>query len=301
MTLVPDASSKPRLLERLLCGALVVAAGAALASGCLEPRKQPPYSTETRCASCHGDPDRSGDYLIKSAPPKNLMQESDPSYPGIGAHQIHLNDGDTHLAFACKECHIIPETVSSPGHADDDRPAEVVFGELSKTGGRDPSYNDKTRRCSDTYCHRGADAVWTKPRSSTEACGTCHDLPPASPHPQDENCSHCHSQVVDEDLNIVAKELHVNGEVEYEAPACNTCHGDETSDAPPLDLDGNRSPTAIGVGAHRVHLGGGENGRPLACAECHRVPERTDSPAHADSDRPAGANAVAASHRSCRC
>jgi predicted CxxxxCH...CXXCH cytochrome family protein len=63
---------------------------------------------------------------------------------------------------------------------------------------------------------------------------------------------------------------------------CSTCHGSETSPAPPKDLDGKTNITDRGVGAHQVHLTG-----KVACADCHKVPAAYYDEGHIDSDRPA--------------
>jgi predicted CxxxxCH...CXXCH cytochrome family protein len=57
--------------------------------------------------------------------------------------------------------------------------------------------------------------------------------------------------------------------------------------APPKDLSGNTAVTALGVGAHRVHLAGGDVSRAVACTECHAVPAKEDDPGHRDSALPA--------------
>jgi len=42
-------------------------------AGCLELRETAVESSEVeRCASCHGDPEREGDYLLRAAPPRDL-------------------------------------------------------------------------------------------------------------------------------------------------------------------------------------------------------------------------------------
>lgn len=267
---------------------LLLGMGLGLFPGCLELRKSPTEDdTETRCTSCHGDPERDGDYLLKAAPPSDLWQSSRTTQHGVGAHQIHLNAAETHGAVECGECHVVPETTDAPGHADDERPADVVFGDLAKTGDRDPSYDARTLRCSDTYCHREAAAVWTLPLDSSDACGTCHSLPPPAPHPQSQRCSVCHGEVVDDKMRIIAPESHVNGRVDVEDPGCVRCHGSGDSPAPPPDTEGNVTPSALGVGAHRVHLEGTGSSRRLECEECHQVPSNEDGITH-----PEGAPAV---------
>jgi predicted CxxxxCH...CXXCH cytochrome family protein len=53
---------------------------------------------------------------------------------------------------------------------------------------------------------------------------------------------------------------------------CSRCHGDDTSAAPPLSLDGETATTAPGVGAHRAHLGTSSWHAEMRCDDCHRVP-----------------------------
>lgn len=65
---------------------------------------------------------------------------------------------------------------------------------------------------------------------------------------------------------------------------CSTCHGSETSSAPPGDLNGNTENTARGVGAHQVHLAGNLKGKTMSCAECHVVPGGVYSDGHLDGD-----------------
>ncbi|MEO6600941.1 MAG: CxxxxCH/CxxCH domain-containing protein [Polyangiaceae bacterium] len=251
-------------------------------TGCLEARNDPQASVDTRCSACHGDSSRAGDALLRSAPPRDLSGASLASYPGVGAHLIHLQASATHSAIACTECHIVPKTIDAPGHADSARPAELVFGPLARTDHHSPSYDPIGRNCTDSYCHRDADAVWTEPRPSKEACGTCHGLPPPAPHPQSARCSACHAQVVDEDARIIAPALHVDGKVEFEFGKCSLCHGQGDNPAPPLDASGNSAVSARGVGAHAAHLAGGAFSRPLACNECHQLPREKSPEDHVD-------------------
>ncbi len=256
----------------------------ALASpGCLERRDEPPSDPNvTRCTSCHGDPDRPGDYLARAAPPKDLLQQTDPSYPGVGSHSLHLSASDTHAAIACNECHVIPADVDSPGHADDGPPGDVVFGKIGGNNHSYAAYDGATQTCVDSNCHRAVSGVWSLPRSSAEACGTCHGLPPAAPHPQSDRCDVCHGEVIDADRRFIAPERHVNGIVDYVAGDCKQCHGSDDNAAPPRDTLGNSDFSAIGVGAHQVHLSGGISSRPLECDECHVVPRDVGAPTHAD-------------------
>jgi predicted CxxxxCH...CXXCH cytochrome family protein len=69
---------------------------------------------------------------------------------------------------------------------------------------------------------------------------------------------------------------------------CATCHGSANA-APPRDLSKNETTDFPGVGAHQVHLLGGDNVSSLtvACGECHSVPGSVYMAGHIDSDLPA--------------
>ncbi|MEO7036152.1 MAG: CxxxxCH/CxxCH domain-containing protein [Polyangiaceae bacterium] len=259
-----------------------------LASGCYERRTDPSLSSsQDQCTTCHGDATRSGDAVLRSAPPRDLSGGTDPSFPGVGAHANHLLASGTHAAIACNECHIVPERVDSPGHADHGSPATLVFGALASTGGHAPNYDGATRSCSDSYCHGNGNAVWNAPRSSSAACGSCHGLPPPAPHPQSDRCSLCHGEVIDSDRHFIRPELHVNGQLEAtNTESCTACHGGENP-APPFDLSGNEATTARGVGAHQAHLLGTATARPVPCNECHLVPKHVLDAGHLDSAGPA--------------
>ena len=256
--------------------------------GCLEARDLGKAARrQTNCTSCHGDGERGGDALQRSAPPADLLAVADTSYPGVGAHVQHVYASATHAAIACAECHIVPERTDSPGHADDPRPAEVVFGEIAKSGERSPSYDPIARTCQNSACHREAQPLWTEPHLSDAACGSCHGLPPPAPHPESRECATCHAQVIDTERRFVSPELHVNGAVEQDSDQpCNACHGGENP-APPRDLGGGTSTTSRGVGAHQVHLAGSLRARAVPCSECHRVPEKVADPGHIDLALPA--------------
>ena len=259
------------------------------ASSCLQSRQDGSQTANVaRCTTCHGDPARAGDYLLRAAPPTDLAGGTEPSFPGVGAHSIHLSASATHAALSCSECHVVPERTDSPGHGDHGSPARLVFGALAKSGDHAPHYDPATRSCRDSYCHGSGEAVWNAPRSSERACGSCHGLPPALPHPQSARCSLCHGAVVDDATRIISPVLHVNGVVDIgqvEA-ACTSCHGSANS-APPQALTGETATSAAGVGAHQTHVQGTASSRAVPCAECHVVPERVLDPGHLDSALPA--------------
>ncbi len=232
------------------------------------------------CTSCHGSTANPGTGLVQAAPPRDLGGHTSSKFAGVGAHATHLYASDTHGAVPCTECHLVPKDARDRGHADTPLPAEITFGKLAQQNAA-PSYDAASKHCSDTYCHRDSDATWTAPRSSTSACGSCHGLPPPAPHPASANCWACHANVR-EDGTFVNPTLHINGRVEVQLGECSTCHGGKTSPAPPVDTRGNTEVSAEGVGAHAIHLAGGDNGRPLECGECHEVPSGPAAAAHVD-------------------
>lgn len=75
--------------------------------------------------------------------------------------------------------------------------------------------------------------------------------------------------------------------------ACNTCHGDfsdPTKFAPPRDINGETSTTAMGVGAHANHLYNHTLSSSVTCNDCHKVPASVYATGHLDSDLPAEVN-----------
>lgn len=73
--------------------------------------------------------------------------------------------------------------------------------------------------------------------------------------------------------------------------ACTKCHGDSSREgtraeraAPPNDIFGNTGTEFPGVGAHELHLKGSVLAAPIACTECHVVPEKLGDPGHNDGE-----------------
>jgi predicted CxxxxCH...CXXCH cytochrome family protein len=268
--------------EWLVAVALAVGSALVVPSGCLELREQPQQRHADECTTCHGSPVRPGDALTRSAPPFDLAGETATSRRGVGAHLIHLREGDLTAPIACQECHRVPEATDTPGHADDALPAEVTFGPRSQLADHAPRYNPSAVSCADTHCHGGRTIAWSPSGEGEPRCARCHGDPPAAPHPDEARCHLCHGEVVDEQRRIVARDLHIDGVVQVQA-RCDACHGRPEDGAPPPDLSGNTSRSAVGVGAHLVHLDGGSMSRPLACGECHLVPETVGDAGHIDS------------------
>lgn len=180
------------------------------------------------CDGCHGGTD--------GGPPPDLDGRSSPSLPTVGAHLAHaqpkLRLGNP---VECGECHLVPATVTDPGHIDSDRPAEVFplgAGPLSASDGASPSYDRPT--CAGNYCHGGGASLgadqspakldtlnWTRDAVGQVFCGSCHGIPPqTSSHPspvESQTCASCHATSVDAFGNILFEEgrtLHMDGTVD---------------------------------------------------------------------------------------
>lgn len=254
-----------------------------LASGCFVPRNEDAQADDHRCTACHGSPANGTDPVSQAAPPFDTKGNTDQASPGVGAHRQHLKASGTHQAVACEECHVVPKRVSDPGHDDNGGTAELTFGSLARRdGGTVPTYDPQTHTCGNTYCHNAAvkPSVWTDPKSSSEACGSCHALPPPAPHTANGNCSLCHDQVVAADRSFVDPSLHVNGHLDVRGMTCGSCHGHDDAGAPPTSLDGGTTSAQRGVGAHAAHLRGNSFTRDTRCTDCHQVPSELGSPGH---------------------
>lgn len=70
---------------------------------------------------------------------------------------------------------------------------------------------------------------------------------------------------------------------------CTVCHGEESrpSGEPPVDLAGNDSPDARGVGLHMLHVNGGAFSDGVDCQSCHIVPDSLFAAGHLDGQLPA--------------
>ncbi|HEY3359815.1 MAG TPA: hypothetical protein VGQ83_41580 [Polyangia bacterium] len=239
------------------------------------------------CSSCHGS-------AQNPAPPTDTSGRADPALPSVGAHQAHVNpDPATSISapVACGECHVVPDAARPFEHIND--AVEVTFGGLATANGVPAAWSGTTCQ---SYCHgatlsagTNTTPAWTTVDGSQAACGTCHGLPPAPPHPQSGKCGGCHAKVIDLDGNFVDKTLHINGRVDLDMVGpggpCTSCHGSTQNPAPPVDTHGRTATTLRSVGAHQAHLNpdpAQSISAPIACAECHVVPTSSNVDAHID-------------------
>ncbi len=175
------------------------------------------------CNNCHGDRTLNPNdiTLNDTAPPTDLSGNTVKTEMGVGAHQAHLATGDQFADVPCAACHIVPLIWNAGGHLDGDNIADVTFREYADeewyyNAGETPTWDRNAGTCSATYCHGNQVPVWNDPTSGG-GCGTCHDLPPAN-HADDyaiNECYMCHGSVINENGQIYAGELHVNGTVNY--------------------------------------------------------------------------------------
>lgn len=237
------------------------------------------------CTSCHGtaatnDP----------APPTGTGGETATTSPAVGAHQKHLLASSWHRRGACADCHLVP---SAQDHSNGT--VELPFTGLARAGGATASYSANSATCTN-YCH-GATLgpgggsvpplrapVWTTVNGSAAACGTaCHTNPPGGTHPRASQCIACHSAVSSPTGGIGTPALHMDGVIQSNDPACNSCHGGASNAAPPLSTTGATSTSSLSVGAHQKHLTDGPLRRAMPCTECHVQYPSVDAPGHLDS------------------
>jgi predicted CxxxxCH...CXXCH cytochrome family protein len=252
------------------------------AVACSKERLGDGLQEQVSCNNCHG-----GD--TNDAPPPSVQGFSDASIPAVGAHQSHLRAGYFGPAFSCEDCHQVPDSILSPGHIDP-LPAEVVMSGLAASGGLQPVYDSQTHTCSSVWCHGAAlrggsntNPVWNRVGEGEAVCGSCHGVPPPPPHLQHGACWLCHPESVGADGYLLRGGKHLDGSIEVRSQACDSCHGEEGNPAPPPDLQGNRSFTAPGVGAHRQHLQPSNWHRQIDCGQCHLIPVEVGSAGHLDA------------------
>lgn len=265
------------------------------------------------CAECHGEEFEGG---AAEAPcttchergPKDCTTCHAEDLLQMGAHAAHLDQAETPLSFqACGKCHQVPQAFEDPGHVLledgelDPPPPEISFGPLAgltpEGAAREgaPVFQETTSTCDNVYCHgdvfADTNAALTEPGwllADQASCGTCHGLPPSTHAPGQDQCSHCHQAVVGPDLQILASDLHVNGEVDFADPdlGCSGCHGSSENAAPPVDVEGRSSTDLVTVGAHQSHLFS-DISSTIECSACHQVPASVLDEGHIDSPRPA--------------
>ncbi|HKP62603.1 MAG TPA: CxxxxCH/CxxCH domain-containing protein [Polyangiales bacterium] len=185
--------------------------------GCNDCHGSPPKQHYAGpCNDCHAGVNASGTELINTALHMNGRVDvgdgggecgachgkgSDPM-PQTSSHQLHRATQLTR-EVTCTECHVVPQTVDSPGHLDhgESTPADVVFG--ARATARAQPANIEAHTCRAIACHgaglpEGIERalVWDAPAAG--GCGGCHGVPPTVDHPRDKGCASltCHGEEV---------------------------------------------------------------------------------------------------------
>ncbi len=185
------------------------------------------------CNTCHGS-----DQSV--APPPNLLGQTATTVRSVGAHEAHTGAKrfTTAMTPECAQCHVVPTALAEAGHLDGGpAQAEINFKLLATHRGRvTPVWDPATATCGTVYCHgaftfrrdesdhpeayvddvmTGNDLLlrWTEVGTGQADCGTCHGLPPTG-HVPAATCNGCHPRVVDAELNILDKGLHINGKID---------------------------------------------------------------------------------------
>jgi hypothetical protein len=189
------------------------------------------------CNVCHGDAGVSDSEIYSWAPPRDVDDNLQTEYIGVGAHQVHLRNSTWTTAYEqnCSLCHVSLAGFDDPNHRNGI--VNIDFGsEATNNGTVTPVWNSGNASCSDVYCHGNfifrkedseeqyiyiedeiaglnPDMIWNNVGAGQDDCGTCHGLPPAG-HMQLTNCSSCHSSVVNDQNEIIDKSKHINGQID---------------------------------------------------------------------------------------
>ncbi|HVY46441.1 MAG TPA: CxxxxCH/CxxCH domain-containing protein, partial [Minicystis sp.] len=213
------------------------------------------------CSTCHGDGAR-------AYPPR------DPCFfpnDRAGAHAAHVEGSAAHPGgFACSTCHPTPGDGVIGGLHGDGK-VDVVFDPKVVHG--EASYDAKTGVCT-VACHDQGGArprpAWTDTRPMQ--CNDCHGAPPANHFPG--ACNRCHQEANADGTALTGGPMHLDGKVDLGdgSGKCGACHG-HGDDPWPDD------------GAHPSHKDPSLT-TPVACTDCHVVPDHVLSPGHFDAPKP---------------
>ena len=281
----------------------------------------PNANTTGGCARCHGALGTDGVAAdsINAAPgvASNVDSRGNPAtatnVAGVGAHRGHLTPRWSNQV-ACVQCH--PTTAYTNSAHANGAAAVPVTGTIARAvlpGDAAPSplanYGTTTAgTCTSVYCHgeftggSQRNETWAASTIAPMTCTSCHGNPPLTApggraHPNNSNCgsTSCHgSGYSNADVVGLAVGTHINGQVDYAALSCTSCHGDAAGTvhasvpgadanqraAPPNDSTG--LPSGPQVGQHLAHVNTVDaTNPPYACLECH-TGQMPGSNLHAD-------------------
>lgn len=190
--------------------------GSCVTAGCHETPNGP-----ENCNVCHGSFETDPMDTMNWAPPVDIERRTSTEEIGVGAHRSHLAISDTFAVVKCQTCHELPTSGEITPHIGKlPGVAEVIFSLVAIADNSEPVWNRDIASCQATYCHGGSNPVWTEVNGTWNSCGSCHSIPPeVSPHWDTltrEQCTYCHSAVIDGTGSFTAPELHVNGTVDMD-------------------------------------------------------------------------------------
>jgi predicted CxxxxCH...CXXCH cytochrome family protein len=249
-------------------------------------------ATGVSCASCHGATWRTsctmchgGVGSANGAPPKTVWGRSADTVR-VGAHATHLAASASAAAVDCNVCHPKPADALTSGHIDAKDVADVAFAGLATVAVGTPTWNRTSATCGNTYCHGGSLAggtnrtpVWTSVGTGQAACGTCHGLPPPSPHPSAAglgSCATCHPQTMTGAGALIAASAggkHLNGVVEAAGGGHPATWMDTGSTG--FHAYSANANLASCQGCHGTNLDGVGGSASTSCAQCHGATWKT--------------------------
>ncbi len=195
--------------------------------------------------------------------------------PSSGAHLTHVTDEE----IDCGTCHMDYSATSETTSGTDHINLAVDVKLEAAIGG---SYDSQTSTCTNVYCHSNSTVGWN---DTGLACGSCHDLPPATgahtTHVDQEEyeCGVCHdgysiSDELTSEADHIDQEVDVTIAVEYNGSYdsgsgnCSEiyCHSDVTVawDGPAIACGDCHAVPPAGD-AHPTHV----NDLSLDCSYCH--------------------------------
>jgi predicted CxxxxCH...CXXCH cytochrome family protein len=209
------------------------------------------------CGTCHGD---------GAAQAYGGRNACDQPSAAPDAHAAHLDSARLQSAvLQCKNCHPAADATLRGTHANGmiDLTLDVA------RAGKDARFYPDTGECA-VRCHNqgGARARPRFDEAGPMGCGDCHESPP--PDHYAGLCNRCHAEANADGTRLSGTRLHLNAKVDVGdgREGCAFCHGEGGDPMPP-------TPSHL---LHRSTL----LTQPIACTECHVMPQTVTSAGHLD-------------------
>jgi predicted CxxxxCH...CXXCH cytochrome family protein len=257
--------------------------------------------TAQSCNRCHGVPPRSGEHSEHSEYACSRCHGTGFSRTTVNP-ATHMNGQVTITLSGYDPARLTCSSIGCHGGEDWGRRGSVQPN-CAGCHGFPPSLpHPQKTACQD--CHPSMNANGTLSEAHNDGnldisgagCSSCHGFPPTQTrsgalHTTDANCYGCHSTSVDASNQVVPNGTHNDGALQVGGGGvgtygCQSCHGDQArtgiagsdahvKSAPPLATRGGTDPSESAIGAHQAHVNraAGALAAPVACSECHVVPE----------------------------